>query len=161
MIRVLFVCTGNICRSPTAEGVFRNLVRESGLDELIDTDSAGTHFYHVGASPDRRARDAASRRGVDISDLRARQVDGYDFEAFDYILAMDAMNLEFLLAECPTEHRHRIHAFLDFAPDAAEREVPDPYYGGQNGFEHVLDLIEAASRGLLARIRSEHGLTAS
>lgn len=148
---------GNICRSPTAEGVFRRLVAEQGLAAWIDTDSAGTHGYHVGVPPDARAQEAAARRGVEIADLRARRVEDRDFETFDYILAMDAANLAFLRAMCPSEHRDRIHALLAFAPGRSEIEVPDPYYGGHDGFEHVLDLIEEASRGLLARIRWEHG----
>jgi protein-tyrosine phosphatase len=149
---------GNICRSPTAEGVFRNLVKEAGLSERIDTDSAGTHGYHVGRPPDRRAQEAAGRRGIDISDLRARQVDGFDFEAFDYILAMDASNLALLEADCPGRWRQKVRPFLDYAPARMEREVPDPYYGGRDGFDYVLDLVEDAARGLLEAIRRDHGI---
>ncbi len=158
MIRVLFVCTGNICRSPTAEGVFRGLVEAAGLAAEIDVDSAGTHGFHVGRAPDARAREAAARRGVDISDLRARQVDAYDFEGFDYILTMDESNLGILLADAPPSTHQRIRPFLDFAPHRAESEVPDPYYGGRDGFDHVLDLIEEAAEGLLAEIRRDHHL---
>ncbi len=158
MIRVLFVCTGNICRSPTAEGVFRRLVEAAGLAAEIDVDSAGTHGFHVGRAPDARAREAAARRGVDISDLRARQVDAYDFEGFDYILTMDEGNLGILLADAPPSAHKRIHPFLDFAPHRTESEVPDPYYGGRDGFDHVLGLVEDAAEGLLAEIRREHHL---
>lgn len=154
MIKVLFVCLGNICRSPSAEGVFRKLVEEQGLDELIDIDSAGTHAYHVGASPDDRAQEAASRRGIDMSSLVGRRVDHGDFYLFDYVLAMDESNEYHLREMSPAEEVHKIQLFLDFAPQCSEREVPDPYYGGHSGFEHVLDLIEDASEGLLADIKT-------
>jgi len=147
--RVLFVCMGNICRSPTAEGVFRNLIRKQGLDASIYLDSAGTHDYHTGKSPDPRAVDAAKRRGVDITDLRARQVSIEDFEIFDFILAMDHANYADLMRECPKVHRSRIKMFLDYARNHPEQEVPDPYFGGGQGFEHVLNLVEDASEGLL------------
>ncbi len=151
--RILFVCMGNICRSPTAEGVFRNLVRTEGLDGAVETDSAGTHSFHIGKKPDARAQTAALRRGIDISDLRARQVDSHDYDYFDHILAMDESNLSLLKADCPGEHRDKLRLFLDCANGLKEREVPDPYFGGDDGFEYVLDLIEAASRGLLDEIR--------
>ena len=154
MIKVLFVCLGNICRSPSAEGVFRKLVEERGLGEVIDIDSAGTHAYHVGSPPDDRAQEAASRRGIDMSSLVGRRVDQGDFYLFDYVLAMDESN-EFHLREmAPAEEVHKIKLFLDFAPQRSEREVPDPYYGGHSGFEYVLDLIEDASAGLLADIKT-------
>ncbi len=152
-IKVLFVCMGNICRSPTAEGVFRNLVRTEGLDGVIETDSAGTHSFHIGKKPDSRARAAALRRGIDISDLRARQVTSHDFDYFDRILAMDESNLALLMGDCPSVHREKIDLFLRCAPRLSEKEVPDPYFGGDDGFEYVLDLIEAASRGLLEDVR--------
>lgn len=147
--RVLFVCMGNICRSPTAEGVFRQLAREAGLEEAVCIDSAGTHDYHVGKAPDERAQAAALRRGFDLSLLRARQVEERDFLEFDHILAMDRENLANLQRICPPGHRHKIRLFLSYSSRFAEREVPDPYYGGRQGFDHVLDLVEDASRGLL------------
>jgi len=158
MVRVLFVCMGNICRSPTAEGVFRELVRREGLDGAVDTDSAGTHGYHIGRPPDARAQEAATRRGIDISDLRARRVDSFDFEGFDYILAMDEANLEWLRAEAPSAAHERIRPLLGFARRHPDTEVPDPYYGGHRGFEHVLDLVEDAAEGLLETLRREHAL---
>ncbi|HET8700258.1 MAG TPA: low molecular weight protein-tyrosine-phosphatase [Nitrococcus sp.] len=156
MIRVLFVCMGNICRSPTAEGIFRHLVKSSGVAHLIETDSAGTHDYHIGRPPDPRAMAAAARRGIDIGDLRARMVDDLDFSSFDWILAMDSSNLAWLQARAPAESRERIHAFLDFAPALMECEVPDPYFGSRDGFDYVLDLVEEAARGLLQAIRDQH-----
>jgi len=151
--RVLFVCMGNICRSPTAEGVFRQLAREAGLEEAVRIDSAGTHDYHVGKAPDERAQAAALGRGFDLSPLRARQVEERDFLEFDHILAMDRENLANLQRLCPPVHRHKIRLFLSYSNRFAEREVPDPYYGGRQGFDHVLDLVEDASRGLLASLK--------
>jgi protein-tyrosine phosphatase len=150
--RVLFVCMGNICRSPTAEGVFRKLVAERAPDLDIEIDSAGTHGYHEGAPPDPRARRAAERRGVDLASLRARRVVATDFSYFELVLAMDEQNLQHLLEDCPAEYRDRVRLFLDFAPHLERREVPDPYYGGSSGFEHVLDLVEQASSGLLEHL---------
>lgn len=161
MIKVLFICMGNICRSPTAQGVFRKLVRDHGLEGRILVDSAGTHAYHEGEAPDHRAQDAAARREVDLADLRARQVSYDDFAAFDYILAMDRDNLDMLVAVAPPEMRGKIRLFLDFAPDVRDAEVPDPYYGGPKGFDRVLDLAEAAARGLLEHIRARHPEAAS
>jgi protein-tyrosine phosphatase len=152
-IRILFVCMGNICRSPTAHGVFRELVRREGLEDRIVIDSAGTHAYHVGNPPDRRAQATALARGIELSDLRARQVEERDFEHFDYILAMDEDNLAILQSQCPPQHAHKVRLFLEFAPQRYEREVPDPYYGGPQGFEHVFDLVEEAAEGLLAHVR--------
>jgi len=145
---ILFVCTGNICRSPTAEGVFRYHAEQAGTIERLDIDSAGTHAYHTGEPPDRRARAAAERRGMSLDDIYARRVTSGDYERFDYIIAMDEENLARLHDESPEEHRGKLHLFLDFSA-GDEREVPDPYYGGAAGFERVLDLVEAASRGLL------------
>lgn len=156
-IRVLFVCMGNICRSPTAQGVFEALVEREGLSDLIFIDSAGTHAFHVGEPPDERAREAAARRGVDLSPQRARRVAPEDFGAWDYILAMDEDNLSLLHGQCPDEHRDSVRLFLEFAPHMGEREVPDPYYGGATGFERVLDLVESASQGLLEDIRRQLG----
>ena len=148
---VLFVCMGNICRSPTAEGVFRQQVRDAGLEHLFEIDSAGTHAYHVGNPPDHRAQAAAERRGVSLSDLRARRVAEEDFERFTHIIAMDQENLELLVEQAEHGHRNKIRLFLEFS-SGPETEVPDPYYGGAKGFERVLDLVEDASRGLLATL---------
>lgn len=144
---------GNICRSPTAEGVFRHLVAERGLVDRIDVDSAGTHAYHVGEPPDRRAQSAAAQRGVSLADIRARRVGTADFERFDFVLAMDRDNLDLLSEQADASQRRKLHLFLDFS-SGAEREVPDPYYGGETGFERVLDLVEDASRGLLETLIS-------
>ena len=139
---------GNICRSPTAEGVFRHHAEQSGIVDRLHIDSAGTHAYHTGEPADRRARAAAERRGISLEGIRARRVVVEDFERFDHILAMDEDNLSRLQAESPDEHRHKLRLFLEFAA-GQEDEVPDPYYGGAAGFERVLDLVEEASRGLL------------
>ena len=157
-VSVLFVCMGNICRSPTAQGVFERLLAEANLSDRVRTDSAGTHAYHVGESPDKRATEAAQRRGVDLTSQRARRVDPVDFEGFDYIVAMDRGNYDDLLALCQPEHLSKLRLFLEFAPGLGLEEVPDPYYGGLTGFERVLDLIEEAADGLLADIRQQHGL---
>jgi protein-tyrosine phosphatase len=147
--RILFVCMGNICRSPTAEGVFRKLVQERAPHLQVEIDSAGTHAYHVGEPPDRRAIAAAARRGIDLSGLRARVVDQADFEGFDMLVAMDQLNREVLLDRSPEQYRDRVRLMLEFAPTTNVEDVPDPYYGGPIGFEHVLDLVEEASKGLL------------
>lgn len=147
-ISVLFVCMGNICRSPTAEGVFRHHVLEAGLSERILVDSAGTHAYHVGDPPDRRANAAARRRGVSLGGIRARRVSDEDFERFDYIIAMDEDNVARLKHQSRPEYHSKVKLFLEFS-SSKEREVPDPYYGGAAGFERVLDLVEDASRGFL------------
>lgn len=154
--RVLFVCLGNICRSPTAHGVFESLVRERGMADVIAVDSCGTGDWHVGSAPDRRAARAARLRGYDLSRLRARQVRVADFDRFDYILAMDRSNLADLEAMRPSSHRGHLGLFLAFASGVAESEVPDPYYGGEGGFDHVLDLVELASEGLLQEISRAH-----
>ena len=155
MPAVLFVCTGNICRSPTAEGVFRRLVREAGLDESIRVDSAATHDYHVGEPPDERARRHALRRGYDLSALRARRVSERDFEEFDLIVAMDAGHLHILQRMCPRENRHKLRLIMEFAPELRADEVPDPYYGDPAEFEQMLDLVEAAARGLLRTLSAK------
>lgn len=155
---VLFVCMGNLCRSPTAEGVFRHVVREAGLQDRIHMASAGTHDYHVGSPPDERSCHHASLRGYDLSGLRARQVQAADFERFDLILAMDWQNLALLEDDCPPEHRHKLRRLMEFAPAGLGDVVADPYYGGRQGFETVLDHVEAACEGLLAHIRREAGL---
>ncbi len=148
-VSVLFVCTGNICRSPTAEGVFRSLVEREGLSGRVRVDSAGTHGYHVGDAPDERSQGAAKRRGYDLSAQRARQISRDDCEYFDYVLVMDEANRQIVEPQCP-----RAQKFLSYA-QVDEADVPDPYYGGGGGFERVLDLIEAASEGLLAHVRRE------
>lgn len=149
-VSVVFVCLGNICRSPTAEGVFRALVASRGLEEFIHIDSAGTSNWHVGESPDSRATEAARERGIDLSSLRGRQATARDFSEFDYVIAMDDDNYASLSHLASPDQQHKLHLFLDFASGVAEREVPDPYYGG--GFPHVFDLIENASEGLLKHI---------
>lgn len=156
MIRVLFVCLGNICRSPSAEGVFRARLARAGMIERVEVDSCGIGRWHVGSGPDPRALQAARRRAVDIAALRARQLDAGDFQRFDYILAMDHDNLAALEASRPADCRAHIGLFLDFA-DERDRAVPDPYYGGDQGFEDVLDLIEAASDGLIEELRVRLG----
>ncbi len=156
IVKVLFVCMGNICRSPTAEGVFRKMVEEHGLQEAIHIDSAGTHAYHVGSAPDKRAQRAASNRDIDLSMLRGRQFHPVDFEQCDYILVMDRSNLKHVLGHMESEMRGQLGLFLDYADASHTDEVPDPYYGGDRGFEYVLDLIENASKGLLSHIREHH-----
>lgn len=150
---VLFVCMGNICRSPTAEGVFRRLVGEAGLERRVRIDSAGTHGYHVGEPPDRRAQRHAQARGYDLSSLRARAVVPDDFVRFDLLLAMDRDNLALLEAQCPAELRDRCRLLLSFAPDAPTTSVPDPYYGTGRDFDRVLDLVELASAALLRHVQ--------
>ncbi|MDH5322266.1 MAG: low molecular weight phosphotyrosine protein phosphatase [Gammaproteobacteria bacterium] len=147
-ISVLFICMGNICRSPTAEGVFRHLIQQAGLAEQFDIDSAGTHAFHVNSAADRRAAAAAARRGYSLADIRARRVQAEDFERFDFIIAMDRDNSAALAQLSDPSYHHKIRLFMEFAP-GGESEVPDPYYGGAAGFERVLDLVEKASRGLL------------
>lgn len=156
MVRVLFVCMGNICRSPTAEGVFRSLLEQHALDEMVGVDSAGTHAYHIGHGPDRRSQAAALRRGVDLSAQRARRVEVADFEVFEYVLAMDEENMAALHEICPPEYRHKVQLLLEYAAHLKVKEVPDPYYGGLNGFERVLDLIEAGAQGLVEDIKRKH-----
>ena len=155
-VSVLFVCMGNICRSPTAQGVFRKMLDDLELADQVVTDSAGTHAYHVGNPPDQRAQETAERRGIDLSDLRARQVNETDFIEFDYILAMDRENYEALSYLCPEGMENRLRLFMEFAGDMGVNEVPDPYYGGPRGFEQVFDLVDAAARGLLEDIRKSH-----
>lgn len=154
-IGVLFVCMGNICRSPTAEGVFRKFVSDAGLDERIHIDSAGTHAYHSGQGPDHRAKIAAERRGFSLDGLRARRVVDADFESFTYIVAMDEDNLSALLEVADEQYHNKVRLLLEFSESMPEIEVPDPYYGGSAGFERVLDLVEEASKELLDTLRKE------
>jgi protein-tyrosine phosphatase len=151
-VKVLFVCMGNICRSPTAEAVFKHYVAAANLQDRILSDSAGTHDYHVGEPPDERARYAAHRRGYDMSALRGRQVRAEDFVEFDYLVAMDEDNLRLLKRRCPSEHAHKLMLFMNYSTEGRARNVPDPYYGGAQGFEQVLDLVEDAAQGLLRHL---------
>ena len=154
---VLFVCMGNICRSPTAHALFRNAVTAAGLDDEITTDSAGTHAYHIGNPPDARATATALTRDIDMTGLRARQVCEADFEQFDYVVAMDRENLALLEASCPPAMLDRLSLMLDWAEGWGD-EVPDPYYGGDEGFFRVFDMLAEASQRLLTHIASRHGL---
>ncbi len=151
--RVLFVCMGNICRSPTAEGAFLALLRQQGVHEQFNIDSAGTHAYHVGEAPDLRAQKTAEIRGYNLSGLRARKVIFADYEDYDYLLAMDEANYETLMTACPDKYKDKVQYFLDYAPHLETREVPDPYYGGKYGFDRVLDLVEEASVGFLDSLK--------
>ncbi len=155
-VSVLFICMGNICRSPTAEAVFRHYVENAGLSNHILIDSAGTHDYHIGDPPDSRAQRTAQQRGYDMGKLRGRQVEAGDFRRFDYVLAMDKANLAILQRITPPDSETRARLFLEYARHHAEREVPDPYYGGADGFERVLDMVEDAAQGLLAEIRQQY-----
>ena len=155
-ISVLFCCMGNICRSPTAEAVFRAKVEEAGLAQQILIDSVGTHDYHIGKPPDLRTQRAARVRGYEMSGLRGRQVELADFTRFDYVLAMDNANMAILYRLCPQQQRDRLGMFLEYAGKHQQREVPDPYYGGEDGFERVLDMVEDAAQGLLLHIRKVH-----
>lgn len=152
--RVLFVCMGNICRSPTAEGVFATLIKERNIEHKFVIDSAGTHAYHIGEEPDWRAQKAAKSRGIFLSHLKARKVIFADFEDFDYILAMDDDNYEILMKSCPVQFKKKIKYFLEYAPHLDTLEVPDPYFGGKDGFEKVLDMIEEASKGFLKSFKN-------
>lgn len=158
-IKVLFVCMGNICRSPTAEGVFTKLIADKNLNAKFTVDSAGTHAYHIGNPPDYRAQQAARRRGVELENLRARKVHSSDFEYFDYVLVMDDDNYQIVMNDCPREHKDKVKYFLDFAPHLGVREVPDPYYGEKMGFERVLDMVEDASHGFLESLKQSGKLT--
>ncbi len=153
-VRILFVCMGNICRSPTADGIMRQLVADAGLAHRVEVDSAGTHNYHPDSPPDARSQAAALRRGYDLSPLRARQVKDADFARFDLLLAMDADNLENLKRRCPREHAGKLRLMMEYATRFDVREVPDPYYEGEDGFEAVLDYLEDACAGLLAEVKT-------
>ncbi len=159
-VKILFVCMGNICRSPTAEGVFTKLIKDHNLEAHFVIDSAGTHAYHVGNEPDLRSQSAALGRGIDLSGLRARKVNHGDFEKFDFILAMDDENYSILMGACPEQYKSKVKYFLEYAPHLKVREVPDPYYGGAYGFERVLDMVEEASIGFLNALRETGSLKA-
>lgn len=152
---ILFVCMGNICRSPTAEGVFRGKVVAAGLHDQVQIDSAGTHAYHVGEAPDLRSQEYALKRGYDLSKQRARQVAMSDFEQFDLVIAMDKDNLHNLQKLCPAQHQHKLKLMMSYASHSPSDVVPDPYYGGGRGFDTVLDYLEDAAEGLMKVLRTE------
>ncbi|WP_301101562.1 low molecular weight protein-tyrosine-phosphatase [Propionivibrio sp.] len=159
MIKVLFVCMGNICRSPTAEGVFRRKLQEKKLEDKVDVASAGTHGYHVGEAPDQRTQRAAARRGYDLSGIRARKIAPQDIDYFDLILAMDRNSLEALRLVCPSERSDRLGLFMDYSKNFDDDEVPDPYYGLGQGFDLVLDMVEDATDGLVELVEERSSLT--
>jgi len=152
---ILFVCMGNICRSPTAHGVFRQMVIDQGLSAWVKLDSAGTHNYHPGSPPDERSREHAAQRGYDLSDLRARQLKDADFERHDLILVMDMDNLALVQQACPQVHQHKVRRLTEFCLQYNSTAVPDPYYGGKTGFEDVLDLVEDACEGLIRHVKKQ------
>ncbi len=156
MVKVLFVCLGNICRSPTAHGVFSRQVVDAGLANQIEVDSAGTSGWHINAEPDSRSSTEAAARGYDLSFVRSRKITSDDFDDCDLILAMDNENLRDLESECPHEHRQKLKLFLDFSGDLKTREVPDPYYGGDEGFTRVLELVEFGGQALLQHIQEQY-----
>jgi protein-tyrosine phosphatase len=156
LVKVLFICTGNICRSPTAEGVFRRLVQTNNLRDKIEIDSVGTGSWHIGHPPDERSQKAASQRGYNISDQRSRLINKKDISDSDYLLAMDTDNIQTLKRMITKDKQNKPMCFLEFAPHLKQLNVPDPYYSGLNGFELVLDLIEEASKGLLIHIRKNN-----
>ncbi|MCC9621558.1 low molecular weight phosphotyrosine protein phosphatase [Thalassospira sp. MA62] len=158
MIKVLFVCTGNICRSPTADGVFRHFVAQTGLSDKIDVDSCGLSAYHVGELPDPRSREMAQSRGYDLSDIRSRKIKPGDYESFDYVLAMDEGHLRDMRRQASGHSQSKIELFLDYHPARSGQSVPDPYYGGPNGFVDVFEMIEETSHSLLEHIRTKHGI---
>lgn len=153
MTKILFVCMGNVCRSPIAEGVFRKMVRDAGLEDIVQIASAGTHAYHVGEPPDVRGQQAARKRGYELTDLRARQITQSDFHEYDLILAMDWENLSLLQQQCPRQQKHKLHLLMRYAGEFDAATVPDPYYGGPEGFGTVLDYVEDACQGLLEVVR--------
>jgi protein-tyrosine phosphatase len=158
MIKVLFVCTGNICRSPMAEGMFRQAVRDAGLEKQVQIDSAGTHSAHIGDPPDQRAQQASRKRGVDISGLRGRQVADRDFSEYDYILVMDSANYNHLTRRAPEQFHGKIQRLLSFSRKYPNLDVPDPYYGGAQGFDENLDMIQDAIQNLVREINGQNGL---
>jgi protein-tyrosine phosphatase len=156
MVKVLFVCMGNICRSPMAHGIFESRINDAGIGHLVQVDSAGTHAYHVGSPPDERAQRTAMARGIDLSRQRARLLEPEDFESFDFVLVMDEDNLEYALRICPPQYTERVRLLLDFAEGLHDREVPDPYYGGQAGFERVIHMVENAVEGLVEELKRRY-----
>lgn len=161
MTKVLFVCMGNICRSPTAEAVFRKMVRDVGLADTVKVDSAGTHGYHVNEAPDVRAQLSGRKRGYELADLRARQITADDYRDFDYILAMDWENLSAMQQQCPRQYKHKLHLLMRFASEFDAATVPDPYYGGNEGFNTVLDYVEDACQGLLEVVKKRASMYAA
>jgi low molecular weight protein-tyrosine phosphatase len=153
MIRVLFVCTGNVCRSPMARGVFERALERAGLSDEVEVDAAGTHAFHLDAAADPRAQEAMARRGIDISDSRARRLAPADFRRFDYLIAMDMENYRFVEALRPQDTRPVIRLFMEYAPHFRMSEIPDPYYGSSWWFDRVLDMIDAAAEGLMAELQ--------
>ena len=158
MVKVLFVCFGNICRSPMAQGALTRLLEREGLLEQVEVSSAGTHTYHLSSSPDERARRAMQRRGIDIGGISAKRLAPDDFQRFDYLIAMDRDNFRFLQEQCPEELRGKLSMLMDYAPHFHAAEVPDPYYGPEIWFDRVLDMIDAAAEGLLSELRRRHFL---
>ncbi|OCK07186.1 protein-tyrosine phosphatase [Thalassospira sp. 11-3] len=158
VIKVLFVCTGNICRSPTADGIFKTMVSKAGMDDAIKVDSCGLSGYHAGEQADPRSREMAASRGYDLSLIRSRKITSSDYSEFDYILAMDDGHLADMQNQCPSQYRDKLELFLDYHPNRKGQSVPDPYYGGANGFKSVFDMIEETSGALLIHIREKHGI---
>lgn len=158
LVKVLFVCMGNLCRSPISQGVFEKLVSEAGLSNVIYADSAGTHPYQIDLPPDKRAQAAAKKRDYDLSRQRTRPATNMDFEMFDYLVAMDYANRDYLYSICPSGAEGKLRLFMEFADNRRFDEIPDPYYGGLSGFERVVDLAEDAARGLLSEIRTRYRL---
>ncbi len=159
LTRILFVCMGNVCRSPMAEGTLRRMLEDAGLGDKVLVASAGTHTFHLGAAPDMRGQIVAGRRGVNLKGIRARRLAEEDFSVFDYLLAMDQENYTYLHELCPQpEYREKIQLLLSYAPHLADREIPDPYYGSQVGFERVMDLLEAGAEGFLLHLRERYRL---
>lgn len=156
--KILFVCMGNICRSPTAEAIFSQLVKETGSQDRFEIDSAGTHAYHVGKPPDARSREAALKRGIDMQHLRARQVQADDFVRFDRLIVMDQANFNELKSRFPDQPHDKVSLMMSYAGHSSETEVPDPYYGGEDGFELVLDLLDDAATGLLSALKADESL---
>lgn len=156
-VSVLMVCTANICRSPAAQGILKQLLESELLDGVVEVDSAGTHVFQAGHRPDPRSQKTALQSGIDLSGLRARMVRPDDFARYDYILAMDENNLRHLEKNCPGEFRYKLSLILEFAPELGMREVPDPYFGNLSGFERVFEMLETASRGLVQQLHKDTG----
>lgn len=154
-MKILFVCTGNICRSPMAHGLFLSMIHKEQLNEMIEIDSAGTHSWNIGSPPDPFSQKTAKEHGIDISALRARQVIKEDYDYYDYIVAMDASNMNNMLAVCGKHHRHKLKLLLDYADNTVITEVPDPYGDRMDGFEKVYGLIEQGCNGLLHNLKNE------